>query len=83
LHEINCYYFFIRKKHKLYDAYQFPGFQPDVKIVGIFGNPKARFIILKRRQKGDIKILKITHTVGRRAKKKSYKEKHCLLGDIT
>ncbi len=33
------------------DEYRFPGFRPVAKIKGKFGDPKARIITLKRRQK--------------------------------
>jgi len=33
------------------DEYQFPGFRPDTTIKGVFGDPKARVIHLKRMQK--------------------------------
>lgn len=39
------------KKRRLLDEYQFPGFRPMSKIQGIFGDPKARIIRLKRSQK--------------------------------
>jgi len=39
------------KKRRLLDEYQFPGFRPMSKIQGIFGDPKARVIRLKRTQK--------------------------------
>jgi hypothetical protein len=35
----------------LSDAYCFPGFQPKQQVVGIFGDPKARVIRLKRIEK--------------------------------
>lgn len=39
-------------KHKrLTDAYRFPGFIPSQIVKGVFGDPKARVIILQRRQK--------------------------------
>jgi hypothetical protein len=41
----------MRKKRGLYDAYQFPGFHPEVKSKGIFGDPVAQVVVLKRRQK--------------------------------
>ena len=41
----------MRKTKWLLDEYRFPGFHPAVKIKGKFGNPKARIITLKRRQK--------------------------------
>lgn len=39
------------KKRRLLDEYQFPGFRPRSRIQGIFGDPKARVIRLKRSQK--------------------------------
>ena len=39
------------KKRRLLDEYQFPGFRPMSKIQGVFGDPKARIIRLKRTQK--------------------------------
>ena len=39
------------KKRRLLDEYQFPGFRPRSEIQGIFGDPKARVIRLKRTQK--------------------------------
>lgn len=39
------------KKRRLQDEYQFPGFRPMSKIQGIFGDPKARVLILRRIQK--------------------------------
>lgn len=39
------------KKRRLLDEYRFPGFRPRAAIKGIFGDPKARVIELKRRQK--------------------------------
>jgi len=41
----------MRKKRKLLDEYQFPGFRPRAEIQGVFGDPKARIIRLKRTQK--------------------------------
>ena len=39
------------KRRRLSDAYRFPGFQPQQQVVGIFGDPKARVIRLKRIEK--------------------------------
>lgn len=39
------------KKRRLLDEYQFPGFRPRSRIQGIFGDPKARVIRLKRTEK--------------------------------
>ena len=39
-------------KHKrLTDAYRFPGFSTKQEVIGIFGDPKARVIRLKRLEK--------------------------------
>jgi len=39
------------KKRRLLDEYHFPGFRPRSEIQGIFGDPRARVIRLKRIQK--------------------------------
>lgn len=39
------------KKRRLLDEYRFPGFRPRAEIQGVFGDPKARVIHLKRTQK--------------------------------
>jgi hypothetical protein len=39
------------KKRKLMDEYRFPGFRPRAEVQGIFGDPRARVIRLKRTQK--------------------------------
>jgi len=39
------------KKRQLVDEYRFPGFRPQARIKGEFGNPKARIIQLERTQK--------------------------------
>jgi hypothetical protein len=39
------------KKRQLVDEYRFPGFRPQARIKGEFGDPKARIIRLKRSQK--------------------------------
>lgn len=36
---------------RLPDTYRFPGFRPDALVRGIFGDPKARVVALRRRQK--------------------------------
>jgi len=41
----------MEKNRKLLDEYRFPGFRPMAKIKGIFGDPKARVITLRRTQK--------------------------------
>lgn len=39
------------KKRQLVDEYRFPGFRPQARIKGEFGDPKARIIRLERTQK--------------------------------
>ena len=41
----------MKKTKKLLDEYRFPGFRPKAKLKGLFGDPQARVIELKRRQK--------------------------------
>jgi hypothetical protein len=47
----------MNRKRRLSDAYRFPGFTPFQIVKGIFGDPKARIIILKRRKKNDLSKL--------------------------
>ncbi len=39
------------KKLKLQDAYRFPGFRPAAMLHGVFGDQKARVVVLRRRGK--------------------------------
>jgi hypothetical protein len=39
------------RKRRLWDAYVFPDFRPEATVRGIFGDPKARIIRLRRRSK--------------------------------
>jgi len=41
----------MRKTKRLWDAYRFPGFTPEPEVSGIFGDPKALVIKLRRRGK--------------------------------
>jgi len=41
----------MRKKRRLTDAYQFAPFSSKQKVLGLFGDPKARVIQFTRRQK--------------------------------
>jgi len=41
----------MRKAKRLWDAYRFPGFTPEPEVSGIFGDPKALVIKLRRRGK--------------------------------
>src|SRR6202043_2192734 len=40
-----------KRSRRLWDTYSFPGFRPQQTVRGIFGDPKARVITLKRRSK--------------------------------
>src|SRR5438552_16004176 len=40
-----------KRRRRLWGAYSFPGFRPQPTVRGIFGDPKARVITLKRRSK--------------------------------
>src|SRR6266571_5583410 len=40
-----------KRSRRLWDTYSFPGFRPEPTVRGIFGDPKARVITLKRRSK--------------------------------
>jgi hypothetical protein len=40
-----------RRLRRLWDTYRFPGFRPEPTVVGIFGDPVARIIRLRRRAK--------------------------------
>jgi hypothetical protein len=39
------------KKRRLLDEYRFPGYRPRSEVQGIFGDPRARVIGLKRAEK--------------------------------
>src|SRR6202158_2663362 len=39
------------RSRRLWDTYSFPDFRPEPTVRGIFGDPKARVITLKRRSK--------------------------------
>jgi hypothetical protein len=41
----------MRKTMRLPDTYRFPGFHPEAIVRGIFGDPKARVVALRRRRK--------------------------------
>jgi hypothetical protein len=43
--------FFMRKTKYLEDRYRFPGFRPRRETGGIFGDPSARIVALRRREK--------------------------------
>src|ERR1019366_7493242 len=41
----------LKRRRRLWDTYSFPGFRAEPTVRGIFGDPKARVITLKRRSK--------------------------------
>jgi hypothetical protein len=41
----------MRIPRRLADAYRFPGFRPETLVRGLFGDPKARLVALRRRRK--------------------------------
>jgi hypothetical protein len=41
----------MEKPRRLQDAYRFPGFEPENTVRGIFGDPKARLLRLRRLRK--------------------------------
>jgi hypothetical protein len=41
----------MRKPMRLLDTYRFPGFRPAATVRGIFGDPKARIVSLRRLRK--------------------------------
>src|SRR3954453_2005747 len=41
----------LKRSRRLWDTYSFPGFRPEQTVRGVFGDPKARVITLKRRSK--------------------------------
>ncbi|MEW9572712.1 hypothetical protein ABQJ54_13210 [Rhodanobacter sp. Si-c] len=40
----------MKHPRRLLDAYRFPGFRPLVGVKGVFGDPKARVVMLVRRE---------------------------------
>jgi hypothetical protein len=47
----------MRKHKRLSDGYRFSGFTPSETVKGVFGDPKARIVQLKRRQKNSLSNL--------------------------
>src|SRR3954449_2965326 len=41
----------LKRSRRLWDTYSFPDFRPEQTVRGVFGDPKARVITLKRRSK--------------------------------
>ncbi|MFO0792629.1 MAG: hypothetical protein U0586_07930 [Candidatus Brocadiaceae bacterium] len=53
----------MRKKRSLYDAYHFPGFKPQRRVSGIFGDPNALVIKFSRQGKKQFAVLVTEFTV--------------------
>jgi transposase len=49
----------MRKYRRLWDTYRFPGFRPSSTVRGIFGDPKARTLGLRRRGKNGLRSLRL------------------------
>jgi len=62
-----------KRKRRLWDAYAFPGFRPEGTVRGIFGDPKARIIRLRRRsKKRDAVVVDACTTAGTTAPSVAY-----------
>ena len=62
-----------KRKRRLWDAYAFPGFRPEATVRGIFGDPKARIIRLRRRsKKRDAVVVDACITAGMTARFAAY-----------
>jgi hypothetical protein len=46
-----------KRRRRIWDTYSFAGFRAQPMVRGIFGDPKARIIPLKRRSKNDVRLL--------------------------
>jgi len=53
----------MRKTKRLLDEYRFPGFRPIAKIMGKFGDSRARIIHLKRQKKQYAVVEKTTGVI--------------------
>src|SRR6516162_9177540 len=56
-----------QRRRRLWDAYCFPGFRPQPTVHGVFGDPKARVIKLKRRSKKRLVVSRWAGTIASRA----------------
>ena len=50
------------KKRRLEDAYRFPGFRPSRWVVGVFGDPQVRIMVLEREQKKPLAAFAVKNT---------------------
>ena len=53
-----------KRSRRLWDTYSFPGFRPEQTVRGVFGDPKARVIALKRRSKKRLVVVAVTFRWG-------------------
>src|SRR3979411_3548176 len=53
-----------KRSRRLWDTYSFPGFRPEQTVRGVFGDPKARVITLKRRSKKRLVVVAVTFRWG-------------------
>ena len=53
-----------KRSRRLWDTYSFPGFRPEQTVRGIFGDPSARVITLKRRSKKRLVVVAVTFIWG-------------------
>src|ERR1039457_4482860 len=47
-----------KRQRRLWDTYTLPGFRPQPTVRGVFGDPKARLIMLARRAKSGLRVLR-------------------------
>src|SRR5262252_5461541 len=53
-----------KRSRRLWDTYSFSGFRPEQTVRGIFGDPNARIITLKRRSKKRLVVVAVTFKWG-------------------
>src|SRR6202046_1495951 len=53
-----------KRSRRLWDTYSFSGFRPEQTVRGIFGDPRARVITLKRRSKKRLVVVAVTFRWG-------------------
>src|SRR5262249_59323686 len=53
-----------KRSRRLWDTYSFSGFRPEQTVRGIFGDPGARIITLKRRSKKRLVVVAVTFRWG-------------------
>src|SRR5262249_57998465 len=53
-----------KRSRRLWDTYSFSGFRPEQTVRGVFGDPNARIITLKRRSKKRLVVVAVTFRWG-------------------